>query len=56
MAPGMERCGSGDGPNDFDMVSVLEKWVEGGKTRVSIGRVRYVLTPGCGLQVQRQCG
>jgi feruloyl esterase len=28
MAPGMGHCGGGEGPNTFDMVSVLEAWVE----------------------------
>jgi feruloyl esterase len=31
MAPGMAHCGGGDGPNTFDMLSVLELWVEHGK-------------------------
>jgi feruloyl esterase len=31
LAPGMEHCGSGEGPNTFDMVTPLEKWVEEGK-------------------------
>ncbi len=30
MAPGMAHCGGGDGPNTFDMVRVLEQWVEAG--------------------------
>ncbi len=31
MAPGMAHCGGGDGPNAFDMVSALERWVEQSK-------------------------
>jgi feruloyl esterase len=31
MAPGMEHCGGGEGPNTFDMVAALEQWVEQGK-------------------------
>jgi feruloyl esterase len=31
MAPGMAHCGGGEGPNDFDKVGTLEKWVEQGK-------------------------
>jgi Tannase and feruloyl esterase len=31
MAPGMGHCGGGEGPNNFDMVSSLEQWVESGK-------------------------
>jgi feruloyl esterase len=30
MAPGMNHCGGGEGPNTFDMVSALERWVEQG--------------------------
>jgi feruloyl esterase len=30
MAPGMGHCGGGDGPNTFDMVDALERWVEQG--------------------------
>jgi len=28
MVPGMLHCGGGPGPNEFDMVAALEKWVE----------------------------
>lgn len=31
MAPGMNHCGGGEGPNSFDMVSALEQWVENKK-------------------------
>jgi len=31
MAPGMNHCQGGDGPSNFDMLSVLEQWVEQGK-------------------------
>ncbi len=31
MAPGMEHCRGGDGPNQFDVVSAMEQWVEKGK-------------------------
>ena len=30
MAPGMGHCRGGEGPNTFDMVTALERWVEGG--------------------------
>jgi len=30
MAPGMGHCGGGDGPNSFDMIAALERWVESG--------------------------
>ncbi len=31
MAPGMNHCGGGEGPNSFDMVGALEQWVENKK-------------------------
>ena len=31
MAPGMGHCGGGEGPNSFDMVAALERWVEHGQ-------------------------
>jgi feruloyl esterase len=30
MAPGMGHCGGGEGPNTFDMLAALERWVEQG--------------------------
>jgi feruloyl esterase len=30
MAPGMGHCSGGTGPNTFDMVTALERWVEAG--------------------------
>jgi feruloyl esterase len=30
MAPGMGHCGGGEGPNTFDMLAALERWVEEG--------------------------
>ena len=30
MAPGMGHCGGGEGPNTFDKIGALEKWVEQG--------------------------
>ena len=30
MAPGMGHCSGGEGPNTFDMVTALERWVEAG--------------------------
>ena len=32
MVPGMGHCGGGEGPNDFDMMTALDQWVEKGKT------------------------
>jgi feruloyl esterase len=28
MAPGMAHCGGGEGPNAFDMLGALERWIE----------------------------
>jgi feruloyl esterase len=36
MVPGMAHCGGGDGPNVFDKVGTLERWVEEGKAPDSI--------------------
>ncbi|PWU10837.1 MAG: tannase/feruloyl esterase family alpha/beta hydrolase [Terriglobia bacterium] len=30
MAPGMQHCGGGPGPNQFNMMGTLERWREGG--------------------------
>jgi feruloyl esterase len=31
MVPGMGHCGGGEGPNVFDKMAVVTKWVEEGK-------------------------
>jgi feruloyl esterase len=31
MMPGMDHCRGGDGPNSFDSISVIERWVENRK-------------------------
>ena len=31
LEPGMGHCGGGEGPNVFDKIGALEKWVEQGK-------------------------
>ena len=31
MAPGMDHCGGGDGPNTFDSIRAIDEWVETGK-------------------------
>jgi feruloyl esterase len=31
LAPGMDHCGGGDGPNSFDSIRAIEEWVETGK-------------------------
>jgi feruloyl esterase len=36
MAPGMDHCGGGDGPNTFDSIWVIDEWVETGKAQDQI--------------------
>src|SRR5207342_2875555 len=36
MAPGMAHCGGGEGPNQFNVVAVLERWREAG---VALGEI-----------------
>jgi feruloyl esterase len=36
MAPGMNHCGGGDGPNSFDTVGAMEQWVENGKAPAAL--------------------
>jgi feruloyl esterase len=36
MVPGMAHCGGGEGPNQFDMVSALEHWVEKGEAPATV--------------------
>src|SRR5579862_242243 len=36
LAPGMGHCGGGEGPNAFDKVGALERWVEQGKAPESL--------------------
>jgi feruloyl esterase len=36
MAPGMNHCGGGEGPNKFDVLGALARWVENGKAPDSI--------------------
>jgi feruloyl esterase len=36
MAPGMGHCGGSEGPNNFDMLGVLEQWAEKGKPPAQI--------------------
>lgn len=36
MVPGMGHCGGGDGPNNFDMVTALERWREQGQAPAAI--------------------
>jgi feruloyl esterase len=36
MLPGMGHCSGGEGPDRFDKIGVMEKWVEQGKAPVQI--------------------
>jgi feruloyl esterase len=36
LAPGMAHCGDGPGPNTFDMISALERWVEHDQAPASV--------------------
>lgn len=36
MVPGMGHCGGGHGPNEFDMLEVLEQWREDGKAPAAV--------------------
>ena len=36
MVPGMGHCGGGEGPNTFDMMSVLDEWREHGKAPAEV--------------------
>ena len=42
MVPGMHHCGGGPGPNSFDMLPVLEGWVEKGVAPASVIASRIV--------------
>ena len=41
MVPGMGHCSNGEGPNTFDMLSELEKWVEQGKAPQSVVATKF---------------
>jgi feruloyl esterase len=41
MAPGMGHCSGGEGPNTFDMMTAIERWVEGG---IAPNQVRATIT------------
>jgi feruloyl esterase len=42
MAPGMDHCGGGNGPNTFDSIRAIEEWVEAGKApdRIIASQIR----------------
>jgi feruloyl esterase len=41
MVPGMFHCGGGPGPNNFDALTALEEWVEGGRAPDGIVATKY---------------
>ncbi len=41
LEPGMGHCGGGDGPNVFDKVDALNRWVEQGKAPEQTDRVAH---------------
>ncbi len=46
MAPGVGHCRGGEGPDEFDMVSAIEQWVENGKApdRILASRITNGVT------------
>jgi feruloyl esterase len=42
MAPGMGHCGGGPGPNSFDMLAALERWVEQGHAPARVLATKYL--------------
>ena len=42
LAPGMHHCSGGPGPNQFDMLTPLEKWVEQGVEPGPVVATKYV--------------
>jgi feruloyl esterase len=42
MVPGMYHCNLGPGPNFFDALGALERWVEGGRAPEEIVATKYV--------------
>src|SRR5262249_14194521 len=42
LAPGMQHCGGGHGPNSFDTLSALENWVEQGIAPDSLLATHFV--------------
>ena len=60
MMPGMGHCGGGPGPNEWDKLPVLVKWVEGGvapETIVAVHRsdVRDAKNPGPVTNERKLC-
>lgn len=42
FVPGMHHCGGGPGPNSFDMLDVMERWVERGAAPAEVVATQYV--------------
>ena len=42
MVPGMQHCAGGSGPNNFDTLTALEKWIEMGQAPDGIIATHYV--------------
>lgn len=42
FVPGMHHCGGGPGPNSFDMLGVLERWVEQATAPAEVVATQYV--------------
>jgi feruloyl esterase len=42
LAPGMEHCQGGPGPNTFDALAALDTWVESGRPPQSITATKYI--------------
>jgi feruloyl esterase len=53
MAPGVGHCRGGEGPDQFDMVSAIEQWVENGKALQRIVASR--ITNGVTLRTRPLC-
>jgi feruloyl esterase len=54
LAPGMHHCAGGPGPNTFDMLTVLEKWVENHVSPGPVVATKYVNdAPAQGVQRTR---
>lgn len=41
FVPGMHHCGGGPGPNAFDMLGVMERWVEKGEAPARVVATQY---------------
>jgi hypothetical protein len=53
MARGMDHCLGGEGPFEFDTISVLEQWVEKGRTPDRVIAVHF--PPKCGVRRAGSC-